>query len=497
MRRVTIAAIAALLAGAPLAAARAETPPRAFTLVAVGDVMVHESIAWVADQHAPGRNTHDFSPMFASIEPWISGADLAICQMEMTLSPTNTGLSYYPRFIVPHELADAVAGAGFDACSTASNHSVDGGVAGLEDTIALLEAAGVATTGTARSAEERLPNLYVVNGVTVGHLAYTWGLNGLRAPEPWMVNVIDADAILADARWAREQGAEFVIVSIHWGEEYQARPTFHQTTLAETLTASPDVDLILGHHVHVVQPIARVNGKVVVYGMSNFISNIRGTPEGRTGAEDGIVVHLEVAEQGDGAFAVDRVEYTPFWIDPATKEVLPIGQSLLTGRGHPATLQQSWQRTVGRVDMLGGSGAVPTADPWPEVSCRGKAATILGTTGDDSLTGTDGDDVIVARGGNDSIRGGGGHDLICGGAGNDIAWGEDGSDLLLGGPGNDLLIGDTGNDILWGEEGDDVLVGGEGADLLIGGPDDDFLRGGAGGDIFSGGDGADRTEPDR
>ncbi|MCJ7726539.1 MAG: CapA family protein, partial [Acidimicrobiia bacterium] len=236
-RSVTALLALGLLGLGPVSSATPsdQVPPRSFTIAATGDVMVHRSIAAVADQHTPGWNTYDFSPMLAAIEPWISGADLAICQMEMTMSATNQGLSYYPRFVVPHELADAVAGAGFDACSTASNHSIDGGMETLSQTIELLAAVGVATTGTARTAEERFPNLYDVNGVTVGHMAYTYSLNGLPLPEPWAVNVIEVDAILEDARWAREHGAEFVILSIHWGNEYQSAPSTWQIALAERL----------------------------------------------------------------------------------------------------------------------------------------------------------------------------------------------------------------------------------------------------------------------
>jgi len=466
-RRPTPRIAAALLVGAVLISAMpvsAEEAPtrRSFTIAAAGDVMVHSSIARVAEQHAPGWGAYDFTPMFAPIEPWLSGADLAICQMEMTLSATNSDLSYYPRFMVPHELADAVAAAGYDACSTASNHSVDGGRAGLESTIELLEAAGVATTGTARTPEERFPNLYEVNGVTVGHLAYSYSTNGIPMPDPWSVNVIDADAILADAGWAREHGAEFVILSIHWGNEYQVRPTAAQTSLAETLLASPDLDLILGHHVHVVQPIDRIGDKVVV--------------------------------QDDGRFVVAGVQYTPTWVDPLTKEILPVGQSLLDGTGPTAALEQSWRRTLERVNLLGVAGVTPTADPWPEVSCRGIRATILGTPGSDLIVGTDGDDVIAARGGDDSIWAGGGDDLVCGGDGDDFISGGDGDDRLEGDDGNDLLMGYGGADVLWGGGGNDLLSGLEGDDLLVGGSGDDSLLGGGGNDLLWGGDGDDRAD---
>jgi poly-gamma-glutamate synthesis protein (capsule biosynthesis protein) len=459
--------------------------------------MVHASIARVADGHAPGWGTYDFTPLLAPIEPWISDADLSICQMEMTLSEQDSGFSYYPRFVVPGELAEAVAAAGFDACSTASNHSLDGGTAGVARTIELLRAAGVEPTGTAAVPEDRLPDLFEVNGVTVGFLAYTYGTNQGSVPEPWMVNVIDADAILADASWAREHGAEFVILGLHWGVEYRSDPTPAQTALADRLLASPDIDVILGHHVHVVQPIDRLHGKYVVYGMSNLLSNIRTSAEkGRYGTEDGIVVHLRVVEGPDGHFDVSELRFTPVWVHPDTKQVLPVGHTLRSGAGPVGQLAASWQRTVQRVGALGVTEVEPTRDPWPAVSCRGRAATILGTPGDDVLIGTAGDDVIVARDGDDEVWGGDGDDLVCTGGGDDFAAGGTGMDRLFGGDGDDDLSGGGGADTVWGDGGDDRLWGGDGPDVLVGGAGDDDLTGGAGADYLWGGGGIDRLRGD-
>jgi len=90
---------------------------------------------------------------------------------------------------------------------------------------------------------------------------------------PWLVNEIDAGTIAADAAAARAAGAEYVIVSLHWGTEYRTQPNSDQLTLAEALLASPDIDLLIGHHAHVVQPVDQIDGRFVVYGLGNFISN--------------------------------------------------------------------------------------------------------------------------------------------------------------------------------------------------------------------------------
>jgi hypothetical protein len=105
-------------------------------------------------------------------------------------------------------------------------------------------------------------------------LSYTYGLNGFRLPRgrPWLVNLLSPGRILADARAARRAGSQFTVVFLHWGQEYRSTPTPTQRTLARRLLADPSVDLIVGHHAHVVQPVQRVNGKWVAFGMANLLS---------------------------------------------------------------------------------------------------------------------------------------------------------------------------------------------------------------------------------
>lgn len=491
MRRISLACIFGLLSvpAVPVAAAAA----RSFTLTAGGDILIHRTLAQIADAAAPGAGTYDFASMLAPIEPWVGEADLAVCHLEGALDPDNAGLSYYPLFNAPREVAAAIAAAGYDACSTAGNHTLDHGFAGVGDTLGLLDAAGVRHTGSARTPEERIPALYEVNGVTVGHIAYTYDTNGLPLPggKPWAVNLIDdGTAILADARWARQHGADFVMVSLHWGAEYQVAPTPGQTALAERLLSSPDVDLILGTHVHVVQPIARVNGKVVVYGMGNQLSNMRAY-KGHTGTEDGVMVHMTVRESG-GRFVVTDVQYTTTWVDPVTKEVTPVAHTLAyRPTAYRGDLEASLRRSIDRVTLLGPSGVTLSPTPWPALVCEGRVATIAGTAGSDIITGTTGNDVIAGRGGDDVINAGGGDDLVCGGRGDDTLWGGPGADLLYGGEGDDLLSGGDGPDRLYGGNGNDRLGGGEGEDSLFGGDGDDSLSGHGGDDLLDGGAGTD------
>ncbi|NIR37462.1 MAG: CapA family protein, partial [Actinobacteria bacterium] len=292
---------------------------------------------------------------------------LAICHLEGTLSPTNTGLAGFPRFTAPREVGDALARAGYDVCSTAGNHAADRGWQGIVDTLDVLDAAGVGHDGTARTEAERLPSLRDVNGVRVAHLSYTYGLNGLGRPEPWAVNVTDETSIRADAAWAKENGAEFVILSLHWGVERHVPPTAGQEALARSLLEDSDVDLILGTHAHVIQPIDRIGDKVVVYGMGNSLSNqfTRWGLPYYYATEDGVVVHLTVTEV-DGRFVVTDTSFTPTTVEWATYRVMASDHSLAIGDGaYPDNLAESRARTVERILMLGVDDVEVTGAAWP------------------------------------------------------------------------------------------------------------------------------------
>ncbi|MBT8215849.1 MAG: CapA family protein [Acidimicrobiia bacterium] len=341
-------------------------PARTFTLAASGDFLIHSAVYRAAEDYA-GGDGFDFSPMLEPIAPLVEAADFAICHLEVPLSPDSTNLSSYPQFNAPAELADAIAGAGYDSCSVASNHTIDKGETGVRNTLAVLDAAGIQHAGAARGPEEDVPELYTINGVTVGHLSYTYGLNGLRIPagKDYLVNVTGVDQILADAAAARAAGAEFVVVSMHWGSEYVVDPTSTQRQQAETILSSPDVDFILGHHAHVVQPIGQVGNKYVVYGMGNFLSNQR-SGNVRVGTEDGVLIQARVWEQADGSFSVSYIDYTPTYVEEGTFRILPVPQTLnnpSVATGPAAALETSWERTQERINRLGTPGVRPTETP--------------------------------------------------------------------------------------------------------------------------------------
>jgi poly-gamma-glutamate synthesis protein (capsule biosynthesis protein) len=294
-------------------AVRLNPPLHRATFAFTGDTLMHRPINEFALQP---DGSYDYTSMFANVAPLVSWADVAICHLEVPVAPPGTPVIVGP---VIHSTAPQIGAglrsAGFDRCSTASNHSLDRGVAGIDATVAALTGAGVAQSGMARSAAEAIPQVFDVNGIKVAHLSYAFNLGGyVPSNEPWRANVIDVDAIVASARDARARGAEAVIVSLHWGTPAQATPDGFQRSVAQAVTASGAVDLIVGHHAHVLQPIEQVNGKWVVFGLGNFISNQQlgyWPPSSR----DGAVVTVALTKNAAGAITVETPLVYPTWTD--------------------------------------------------------------------------------------------------------------------------------------------------------------------------------------
>src|SRR5271165_5657984 len=231
---------------------------------ASGDLLIHRPV-WERALVLGGGHHYNFAPLFAKIKPYVRGADLALCHVETPMTPAPP--TSYPVFNTPPELATAIRQTGWHACSTASNHTLDQGQRGDDDTIRALNRAGVLHTGSYSSAAaQRTPLIMTVKGVRVAFLAYTEFTNGIPLPHPWSVNLASAARILSDAHRARTDGAQVVIVNLHWGDEYVAQPSSFQLALAGRLTRSPDITAVVGQHVHIVQPIRILNGKLVVFG---------------------------------------------------------------------------------------------------------------------------------------------------------------------------------------------------------------------------------------
>jgi hypothetical protein len=318
----------------PAAPAAPEHPVR-LTVAASGDFLIHTPVARRALALGGGRR-YDFAPLFGPVRRAIAGADLALCHVETPLVPGP--VQGYPVFRTPPALARSIRRVGWDACSTASNHSLDAGQYGIDTTLRALRGAGVKATGTARSARgRRRIAITRVKGVRVAFLSYTAVSNGQAVPHPWTLNWASPELILRDARRARRGGARIVIVNLHWGAEFVSSVTPQQRALAHRLTRSPAIDAIVGQHVHLVQPIRRVRGKPVVFGEGNLISNQTAAccP---AASQDGLIALIDFVVRPGRPARARRIRYLPTWVRHPDLTVVPA-----TPRS------RSWRRTVSAV----------------------------------------------------------------------------------------------------------------------------------------------------
>jgi poly-gamma-glutamate synthesis protein (capsule biosynthesis protein) len=338
--------------------------PVELTVSVSGDTLIHSPVYGRA-LSLGGGGEYDFAPLFAALRPYVAKPELGLCHLETVMGPGAP--TSYPLFNSPPSLARAIAKTGWDACSTASNHSLDQGQEGVATTVEALDAAGVAHTGTFASARaHRRPLILRVKRVRIALLSYTTDTNGIPPPEPYSVNVADtAEPILADARRARRAGADAVIVNIHWGAdaapEYVSEIASRQKEMVRPLVRSPDVTAVVGQGPHVVQPIRRIEGEIVVFSEGNLVSS-QDAACCSAASQDGLVALLDLIVKGDRA-RLSRVRYVPVWVSRPDYTVLPVGVALEAGSADPAALRASYERTVAVAGRDQGIEPVPQKPP--------------------------------------------------------------------------------------------------------------------------------------
>lgn len=239
------------------------------SLVMVGDALLHSSLYNDAYQNG----TYNFSPQLELIKPIVQNYDLAFYNQESILGGTSLGLSSYPTFNSPQEFGDAMVDAGFNLVSLANNHTMDKGVKAIESSCNYWKTKDVLTAGSYCSGEDA-DNIQVKekNGIKYALLAYTYGTNGISVPQdkPYLVNLYSDEKAKADIEKVRDK-VDLLIVSMHWGTEYRSEPTDEQKREAEYLS-SLGVDIIIGTHPHVIEPITYIGNTLVIYSLGNFIS---------------------------------------------------------------------------------------------------------------------------------------------------------------------------------------------------------------------------------
>ena len=281
-----------------------EPEPIRVDIVMVGDILLHDR---VNESGLMADGTYNYDHMFAQVKEEISAADIAIVNQEVILGGRDIGLSGYPSFNGAFEVGDSLVEAGFDVVLHATNHALDKRKKGLLSCLSYWDEKHpqIGVLGihdTAEDAEE----IYVkeIDGIKIAILNYTYGTNGIAMPQdmPFAVDMWNEKDIKADVEKAK-QISDFVVVCPHWGTEYVFKETKDQQKKAQFL-ADLGVDLVIGTHPHVVEPVKwlkGVNGNntLVYYSIGNFINATSGDHEGAAARMLGAMAEITLTTDGE------------------------------------------------------------------------------------------------------------------------------------------------------------------------------------------------------
>ncbi len=272
-------------------------------LISVGDIMMHMPIV----NASKNGSEYDFTSIFDDVKEYIKSGDIAIANLETTITEFRDDYSGYPRFKSPVELVGDLKEVGFDVLTTANNHSYDNGKYGIEATINAIEENEMFHTGTFNSIDNQ-PLILNVKKLKIGIASYTYGTNGLIPEKDYMVNLLDKDKIARDYNYLIDNNTDIQIVAFHWGDEYKTRLSYNQIEY-ENFVKNLGFDIVLGSHPHVIQEMKREDNYFSIFSMGNFISNQR------DGFKDlGVIVDL-VIEKTEDEVLINRVELIPTWVD--------------------------------------------------------------------------------------------------------------------------------------------------------------------------------------
>jgi len=268
------------------------------TMGAIGDVLIHRPVY----QDAKIKDgVYDFKPMLRNVKDVLSKPNFTIANQESMIGGTEIGLSSYPTFNSPFEVADALKDAGVDLVTIANNHTLDRGEKAIYNAISHYEKIGMHYVGGHKSYEDRETlRIINVNGIKLGFLSYTYGTNGIPVPKdkPYFVNLIDRQKMKEDISKMKGK-VDVIVANMHWGLEYQPFPSNEQKELARFL-ANEGVHVIVGHHPHVLQPMDWIENdkgekSIVIYSLGNFLSAQVGN-----GKDIGGIFQLEIEKKYDG-----------------------------------------------------------------------------------------------------------------------------------------------------------------------------------------------------
>lgn len=284
----------------------------------IGDVMSHSTN--FKNAYDSAKKDYDFSNTFRNISSYIKNSDIAIGNLETTFAGESRTYSGYPNFNTPDELAKNLKDLGIDVLSTSNNHCMDKGYSGLVRTLDTLDKYKISHMGTYRSEEEQNTILIKdVNGIKIAFLAFTYGTNGISIPKDknYSVNLIDKDLIKKQIELAKKENPDLICVNMHWGIEYKLKQNKQQEELADFLFNN-GVDLILGSHPHVLEPMEKrtitlddgtTKDGFVIYSLGNFMSG-----QIYPNTKSSVILDIQITKSNENKISIDNVNYTPIYL---------------------------------------------------------------------------------------------------------------------------------------------------------------------------------------
>lgn len=286
------------------------------TLSAIGDILIHDRVYEVAETD----EGYDFMPFLEQVAPYLDDTTITFANQESIMGGEEMGLSNYPAFNSPYEVGDALKEVGVDIVSMANNHTLDRGEEAIQNAINHWDEINMLYTGAYRDQADRdeIRIIDTKEGISVAFLAYTYGTNGITVPsgKEYLVNFIDEETMETDIAQAKEK-ADVVILSLHFGNEYEPLPSQEQQDLVQ-FAADKKVDIVLGHHPHVLQPIEWVKGTednetLAIYSLGNFLSGQEGLDRQIGGILKCTIT--KVNEDGEEGIDISAVKFMPTYIE--------------------------------------------------------------------------------------------------------------------------------------------------------------------------------------
>ncbi len=286
--------------------------PRSASFVGCGDNIIYFGTYRDAASKSDGTRKYNFKPIYKNVQDIISGADIAFINQETACAQSYEPESY-PTFNSPVDLTFDVRDVGFDIIGMANNHMLDKGALGLRESFDNWNALGLTVIGCYEEKDDgsKYITYYEKNGITIAFVAYTYGTNLSEDPakEGLYAPYLKQSDVAGDMKEAREN-SDFVIVSVHWGEEGSLTPSAEQESYAKIM-AENGADVILGHHPHVIQPIEWLEGyegnkTLCVYSLGNFVHE-----QARDYNVPGGIISFDIVDSGDGDVKVQSPLFIP------------------------------------------------------------------------------------------------------------------------------------------------------------------------------------------